>query len=90
MRSDSPACLRCQIEKVEMTNSTLLMSSFGIQSHQPLRFLLNLTLFSDIDPSTSTWKEDSVGTLFFNLTKSTIDANLNKELMLNTDPTVEN
>lgn len=70
MRLDSPACLNCKTEKVEITNSTIFASVFGIQSHQPLRFLLNLTLFDKIDPYSSSWREDSVGTLFFNLTKS--------------------
>ncbi|EAS04572.2 CS domain protein (macronuclear) [Tetrahymena thermophila SB210] len=69
MRADSPACVHCKVEKIEITNSTLLMSAYGIQSHQPLRFYLNLTLYDEINPELSSWNEDSVGTLFFNLTK---------------------
>lgn len=69
MRADSPACVHCKVEKIEITNSTLLMSAYGIQSHQPLRFLVNLTLFDEINPELSNWNADSVGTLFFNLIK---------------------
>ncbi|KAL4503021.1 hypothetical protein ABPG72_014250 [Tetrahymena utriculariae] len=69
MRADSPACVHCKVEKIEITNSTLLMSAYGIQSHQPLRFYLNLTLYDEINPELSSWNEDSVGTLFFNLNK---------------------
>ena len=69
MRPDSPSCLHCKIEKTVLTNSTVYVSAFGIFSHQPLRFVLNLTLFGEINYELSSLKEDSVGTLFLNLTK---------------------
>ncbi|EGR27399.1 hypothetical protein IMG5_196690 [Ichthyophthirius multifiliis] len=63
MRPDSPSCVHCKVEKSEFTNSTLYMSSFGIFSHQPLRFILNLDLYGEINPQLSSIQEDSVGTL---------------------------
>lgn len=57
-------------EVVNLTKNTLFLSAFGIQTHQPITFTLNMTLFGEIVPENSTWNLEAVGTMFFNLTKT--------------------
>jgi len=45
------------------------MSVFGVISHSPVRYLLNLTLSDNVSVKDSYWNYESVGTYFFSLTK---------------------
>jgi len=45
------------------------MSAFGVISHSPVRYLLNLTLSDNISVKDSYWNYESVGTYFFSLSK---------------------
>lgn len=46
------------------------MSSFGLQASQLIHFKLNLNFLHDIDPEGSSYKLDSVGTMFINISKA--------------------
>lgn len=69
LRLDSPACLTCREEEVRIEENALFMSAFGIVSHSPVRFKLDLALAHPISVKNSTWNYESVGTYFFSLAK---------------------
>jgi hypothetical protein len=69
LRGDSPSCTNCKLEKLEIKDNQIYLDSFGIFTHLPVKFQLNLTLFLEIVPENSTWKEESAGSFAFNLTK---------------------
>jgi hypothetical protein len=69
MRMDSPACLNCRNEVVNISENNLFLSTFGILSHQPLKWQLELELEKPILTNESFWYFEAVGTMFFNLSK---------------------
>ena len=69
MRMDSPACINCKLEGANITESRVALSSFGIISHQPIRWYFDLEMENNLNTTESYYYISSVGTLFFNLTK---------------------
>lgn len=49
------------------------LRAFGIVSHLPIKYEATIDLYKEIDPSTSFYKQEAVGTIFFNLTKTQSD-----------------
>ncbi len=70
MRIDSPACLNCKNEEIIINESFIKINSFGVYSNQPIRWLVDMQLEKSISPNDSYWQQDSVGTLFLNLSKA--------------------
>ena len=69
MRIDAPACLNTKIEVIRIEENQIVLSAFGIVSHQPIRYETRINLYQPIVPNLSTYKIEAVGTLYFNLTK---------------------
>lgn len=67
---DSPACLTCRIQDIDITEKYFNYTSFGIYSHQPVLFNLYLEFEEPIDVEKSIYKGEAVvGTLYFEFAK---------------------
>jgi hypothetical protein len=69
-RHDSPGCLDTKNVAVDIQSKSLSVSADCVQFTHPLHFDLNVELNEEIDASRSTWKIESVGRLFINITKN--------------------
>lgn len=69
-RHDAPGCLEVKNEKIHFSENAMNFSAFGIQAQLPIQFLLNLAFYKDIVPEQSSWKLESVGRMFVNITKA--------------------
>lgn len=69
-RHDAPGCLEVRTEKVECTSDGFYFSAFGIQAHNPIRFVLNITFAKPINPELCSFATESVGRMFVNITKA--------------------
>ncbi|KRX03579.1 HSP20-like chaperone [Pseudocohnilembus persalinus] len=71
LRKDAPGCMDCnKDETIQIENQKIFASSYGVITHQPVQWILDLELEQEIIPEQSTWLEQGQGTFFFNLTKA--------------------
>jgi hypothetical protein len=69
-RIDAPGCLEVLgNEVVNITNSSLHLNSQCVLTGTPVTFLLDFDFHWEIDVENSIWRQESVGRLFFNITK---------------------
>lgn len=55
LRPDSPACVACKQDKIELKEDSVLVSYLGVLSSTPIHFLLELKLEKKINVTTSFW-----------------------------------
>lgn len=54
-------CVDIKDEIVKIESKSLFFSAYCVQANNPIKFVLNLTLFEEIVPESSHWKLESVG-----------------------------
>ncbi|KRX03685.1 HSP20-like chaperone [Pseudocohnilembus persalinus] len=70
LRIDSPGCLTCKVQNIELTENYFNYTSFGIYSHQPVTFNLYLEFEHPIDVEKSKYQnEATIGSIFFEFVK---------------------
>mmetsp|Transcript_70063 Transcript_70063/g.81693 ORF Transcript_70063/g.81693 Transcript_70063/m.81693 type:complete len:292 (-) Transcript_70063:185-1060(-) len=68
-RWDAPGCINIKDEVVKIESNSLYFSAFCVQANNPMKFVLNITLYDEIVPESSLWKLESVGRMHVELTK---------------------
>jgi hypothetical protein len=68
-RFDSPGCINIRDEVVRIENKNVYLSAYCVQANNPIKFVLNISLFDEIIADKSTWKMESVGRMSMELPK---------------------
>ena len=69
MRLDSPGCIHCKYEDIQIRDDGLHLSTFGIYSHIPIKFVLDLEFEQAVNASLSRYEIQSLGHIYFELQK---------------------
>lgn len=70
-RHDSPGCLEVKNQEVDLHANLVVFSAYCVLGDIPIKFELNLELFTDINREESTWGFGSVGRYALTLKKKT-------------------
>lgn len=68
-RWDAPGCVEVKKENIETFENLVMFSAYCIQGDTPIKFVLNLDLFDQIDEKESKFSSSSVGRYQLNLKK---------------------